>query len=137
MLWGWDDEGVTGGSGWITFRHLAVGSAVGSSGLSLAPLMPSPTRRGRRSARPTPSPRLLHHLQALLALATRPVPPARSGDDPGSRAERRRRQHLALSQRLLDPLPEALRGRGHGAQRFWVALRWGGCGMVLAQVLGR
>ncbi len=42
------------------------------------------------------------------------------------RSERRRRQHLALSQRLLDPLPEALRSRDHGADRFWSALRWGG-----------
>ena len=99
--------------------------------------MPSRTRRGRRSTRPAPSPLLLHHLQSLLALATRPVPPARSRDDAGGRAERRRRQHLALSQRLHDPLPEALRSPGHGAQLFWVALRWGGCGMVLAQVLGR
>jgi hypothetical protein len=100
--------------------------------------MPSRTGRGRRGPRPDPSPRLLHHLQALLTLAT---PPARAAkakrQDPVSRSERRRRQHLALSQRLLDPLPEALRPSGLEANLFWIALRWGGCGMVLAMVLRR
>ncbi|MFN9990523.1 MAG: hypothetical protein ACK549_09795 [Cyanobacteriota bacterium] len=94
-------------------------------------------RRGSQRRRPDPSPRLLHHLQALLAVTGRPVGRGRSeGHTPG-RAERRRRQHLALSQRLLDPLPEALRSTGRGAEQFWSALRWGGCGMVLALLLGR
>jgi len=91
----------------------------------------------RRLSRLHPAPRLLHHLQALLALAGRPAVPTPSGDQPLGRSERRRRQHLALSQRLLDPLPEALRSKDQGADRFWTALRWGGCGMVLAQWLGR
>jgi hypothetical protein len=94
-------------------------------------------RKGRRRPRPEASPRLLHHLQALLALAGRPAAGARSEDQPAGRAERRRRQHLALSQRLLDPLPETLRASNQGADRFWNAVRWGGCGMVLAHVLGR
>jgi hypothetical protein len=94
-------------------------------------------RGARRPGRPEAAPRLLHHLQALLALAGRPAPPSLSGDQPLGRSERRRRQHLALSQRLLDPLPEALRSKDQGADRFWTALRWGGCGMVLAQWLGR
>jgi hypothetical protein len=102
--------------------------------------MPSPNGRGRRGPRPDTSPRLLHHLQALLALAS---PPARARaskakrQEPVSRSERRRRQHLALSQRLLDPLPEPLRPSGLEANLFWIALRWGGCGMVLAMVLRR
>jgi hypothetical protein len=99
--------------------------------------MPSRTGRGRRGSRPDTSPRLLHHLQALLALATPPARVAKAKGDPVGRAERRRRQHLALSQRLLDPLPEALRASGLEADRFWLALRWGGCGMVLAQLLRR
>jgi hypothetical protein len=99
--------------------------------------MSAPYRGPRRFSRPQPSPRLLHHLQALLALAGRPAPPAPSDDQPLGRSERRRRQHLALSQRLLDPLPEALRSKDQGADRFWTALRWGGCGLVLAQWLGR
>jgi len=94
-------------------------------------------RGSRRSGRPVPAPRLLHHLQALLAFAGRPAASAPSGDQLPGRSERRRRQHLALSQRLLDPLPEGLRSKDHGADRFWTVLRWGGCGMVLAHFLGR
>lgn len=99
--------------------------------------MSSRTRRGRRRPRPEPSPRLLHHLQALLAVAGRPAGKGRGENSPPGRAERRRQQHLALSQRLLDPLPEAFRQSAQGADRFWRALRWGGCGMVIAQLLGR
>ena len=99
--------------------------------------MAARNRGPRRLSRLHPAPRLLHHLQALLALAGRPAPPAPSDDQPPRRAERRRRQHLALSQRLLNPLPEALRSKDQGADRFWTVLRWGGCGMVLAQFLGR
>jgi len=90
---------------------------------------------GRRGSRPDTSPRLLHHLQTLLALAAPANRATQPKTGPLGRAERRRRQHLALSQRLLDPLPEALRASGRGANRFWIALRWGGCGMVLAQLL--
>jgi hypothetical protein len=99
--------------------------------------MPSRTGRGRRGTRPDTSPRLLHHLQALLALATPLARASKSKGGPVARADRRRRQHLALSQRLLDPLPDPLRASGQQANRFWNALRWGGCGMVLAQLLGR
>ncbi len=94
-------------------------------------------RGPRRLGRSEPSPRLLHHLQALLALAGRPAASAPSGDHPPGSSERRRRQHLALSQRLLDPLPEALRSKDHGADRFWTLLRWAGCGMVLAHWLSQ
>jgi hypothetical protein len=99
--------------------------------------MPSRTGRSRPGTRPDTSPRLLHHLQALLALATPLARASKSKGGPVARADRRRRQHLALSQRLLDPLPEPLRASGLQANRFWNALRWGGCGMVLAQLLGR
>jgi hypothetical protein len=100
--------------------------------------MPSRTGRGRRGPRPDTSPRLLHHLQALLALASPPAQASKAKrQEPVSRSERRRRQHLALSQRLLDPLPEALRPSGLEANLFWIALRWGGCGMLLAMVLRR
>lgn len=106
---------IEGGLGWMSTRH----------------------QGPRRLGRPEPAPRLLHHLQALLALAGRPAAPSPSGDQPPGRSERRRRQHLALSQRLLDSLPEALRSKDQGGDRFWTVLRWGGCGMVLAQWLGR
>ena len=99
--------------------------------------MPSRTGRGRRRSRPDTSPRLLHHLQSLLALTTQPGRSLQSKEGRLGRSQRRRRQHLAISQRLLDPLPEALRASGSGANRFWSALRWGGCGMVLTQLLGR
>jgi hypothetical protein len=98
--------------------------------------MPSRTGRGRQGSRPDSSPRLLHHLQALLVLATRSERITRPREPSLSRAERRRQQHLALSQRLLDPLPPALRGADRGAERFWSALRWGGCGLLVARLLG-
>ncbi len=98
--------------------------------------MHSRYRGARRPDRPQSAPRLLHHLQALLALAGRAPVKLAPGDQPPGRSERRRRQHLALSQRLLDPLPVGLRSTGHGADRFWTVLRWGGCGMVLAHLLG-
>lgn len=81
----------------------------------------------RRSA-----PALLHHLDALLTLAS-----PRPGAQPAGAPERRRRQRLALARRLIDPLPEALRPDGHRAELFWQALRWGGLGMALALFLRR
>lgn len=99
--------------------------------------MSSRKGRGHRLPRPDPSPRLLHHLQALLALGTPPSQASKANQGPMGRAERRRRQHLALSQRLLDPLPQALRPSGGGAEKFWIILRWGGCGMVVARLLSR
>lgn len=98
--------------------------------------MPSRTGRGRQGSRPDSSPRLLHHLQALLAFSTRSQRTRLPRDTTLSRAERRRQQHLALSQRLLDPLPRGLRAADRGADRFWIALRWGGCGLLVARLLG-
>jgi len=50
---------------------------------------------------------------------------------------RRRRQRLALAQRLLDPLPPGLQSGGGGAARFWRVLRWGGLGLMVAWLLRR
>ncbi|MFN9645900.1 MAG: hypothetical protein ACK6BG_12475 [Cyanobacteriota bacterium] len=100
--------------------------------------MPSRTGRGRRGSSPDASPRLLHHLQALLTLATRSERITRPREATSlSRAERRRQQHLALGQRLLDPLPRGLRAADRGADRFWSALRWGGCGLLVARLLAQ
>jgi hypothetical protein len=91
----------------------------------------SAERKPRRRER-TDTPRLLHHLAALLSLGER------SGAGlPGGVADRRHRQHLALTRRLLDPLPPALRTPDRGAGRFWRALRWGGPGLLIGWWLGR
>jgi hypothetical protein len=50
-------------------------------------------------------------------------------------AGRRQRQRLALSQRLLDPLPKELAPADLGSQMFWRVLRWGGLGLLLAWLL--
>lgn len=101
------------------------------------PQMPSRSGQGRRRPRPSSSPQLLHHLQALLDLAAPATAEGRGDLGRLGRAERRRQQHLALAKRLLNPLPVRLRETTDGADHFWMALRWGGCGMVLAQLLGR
>ncbi len=80
-------------------------------------------RRARRKRlRPV---RLLHRLDGLLtqaALARRS-----SGV-----AQRRQLQRLALTQRLLDPLPPELSQPGRGANHFWQGLRWSTLGLLLA-----
>lgn len=92
---------------------------------------PSPRRPVGRRLLPLPrGPRLLHALGDLHSLAAfRPGSSAGAGS-----AERRRRQHLALAQRLLDPLPLGLQSPG-GAERFWRVLRWGGAGLLLSRLL--
>jgi hypothetical protein len=50
---------------------------------------------------------------------------------------RRRRQRLALAQRLLDPLPEWLGSSRRDGEIFWQGLRWGGLGLLLAWLLQR
>ncbi|MBM5796958.1 MAG: hypothetical protein FJ060_02145 [Cyanobacteria bacterium K_Offshore_0m_m2_072] len=72
---------------------------------------------------------VLHQLAGVLAL------PGQARGATGV-AARRHRQRLALAQRLLDPLPQGLRVAAEG-ERFWLILRWGGAGMVLAWWLGR
>lgn len=90
--------------------------------------MPRP--RGRSS----PSvPALLHHLDALLTLAGLDGRPSGSGRErTPSSGQRRRLQRLALAQRLLDPLPPALRPPAPHAEQAWILLRWGGLGLILA-----
>jgi hypothetical protein len=96
-------------------------------------------RRYQRLLRPEPAlgatPGVLHHLAALLTLANRPRGSA-DADNLG-RQQRRQRQHLALAQRLLDPLPVSLRAGSHAAELFWRAIRFGGAGVLLAWWLMR
>lgn len=96
--------------------------------------MTRPLRRsqpGRSNPRRRPAvakgPRLLHTIALLHGLGT-----ARSGSGSG---ERRRRQHLNIAQRLLDPLPEGLRPQDAASTLFWRILRWGGMGLLVARWL--
>ena len=72
---------------------------------------------------------LLHQLAAQLTL------PGLAKQGSGV-SGRRAQQRLALAQRLLDPLPLGLR-TPVAAERFWVIMRWGGAGMLLAWLLRR
>lgn len=72
--------------------------------------------------------RLLHLLDGIFTQASL------AGRSSGV-AERRQRQRLALSQRLLDPLPKELAPADHDSQLFWRGLRWGGLGLLLAWML--
>jgi len=95
---------------------------------------PSPRRPLLRRPLPTPrGRRLLHNLGDLHSLAAAPVAPA--GQAGRGSAQRRRRQHLALAQRLLDPLPPALLPPQGGSELFWRMLRWGGLGLLLSRLL--
>lgn len=51
--------------------------------------------------------------------------------------QRRQRQRLALTQRLLDPLPEPLVIPHRADVLFWRGLRWATIGMLLAWLLKR
>ena len=84
----------------------------------LAPQRPQPARPG-----------LLHQLGGLLSLPNQ----ARLATGV---AGRRRRQRLALAQRLLNPLPPGLKTASDG-EHFWTLVRWGGAGMLLAWLLQR
>jgi hypothetical protein len=74
--------------------------------------------------------RLLHLLDGLLSQA---LDPSRSTGV----QQRRHRQRLALSQRLLDPLPAVLSPPVGPDVLLWRALRWGGLGLLLALWLRR
>ena len=91
-------------------------------------------QRGRDSGNRPRSRGLLHPLEDLLALAQSPH---QAGQEPSSSAQRRQKQRLALTQRLLDPLPTALVAPEAAADRFWTVLRWGGLGLILARLLQR
>lgn len=83
---------------------------------------------------PTPPIRWLHVLGVLLGQVSRTE--RLSSDDNGV-AARRLRQRMVTAQRLLDPLPAALRGRDWRESSLWTALRWGGAGLLLAVWLHR
>jgi hypothetical protein len=68
----------------------------------------------------------------VLNLAAKRLPSAES-----SAPMRRRRQRLALVQRLLDPLPAGLHSQDAQKERFWRIVRWGGLGVLLAWGLRR
>lgn len=92
-------------------------------------------RRNKRPGRSRPPRRqasILHPLAALLNLSQRQP----SADASGSR-QRRQRQRLAMAQRLLDPLPQALINPATVHDRFWTVLRWGGLGLIAAKLLQR
>lgn len=88
----------------------------------------SPRRRGRTLRRRRQPVRLLHLLDALLTQASL----ARHSSGVG---QRRQLQRLALTQRLLDPLPPELLQSGNGSVLFWQGLRWLTLGLVLAWLL--
>ena len=69
--------------------------------------------------------RLLHLLEGLLAQG------ALSAQGPGV-VQRRQRQRLALTQRLLDPLPRQLAPPDRSELLLWRGLRWGTAGLLLA-----
>ena len=74
--------------------------------------------------------RLLHLLDGLLTQAS--LTAKSSGVN-----QRRQRQHLELTQRLLDPLPEQLAPPYRQEVLFWRGLRWATAGLLLAWLLKR
>ncbi|MFO8239039.1 MAG: hypothetical protein R6U00_12480 [Prochlorococcaceae cyanobacterium] len=72
--------------------------------------------------------RLLHLLDGLFTQAT--LARRSSGV-----SQRRQQQRLALTQRLLEPLPPGLVASGREGQRFWQGLRWATLGLLLAWLL--
>ena len=74
--------------------------------------------------------RLLHLLDGLLTQAS--LTAKSSGVN-----QRRQRQRLALTQRLLDPLPEQLAPPYRQEVLFWRGLRWSTAGLLLAWLLKR
>jgi len=97
---------------------------------------PRSRRPGWSTARQLRRVGVLHHLAAVLTLAGEGRAGVASADPSASAPQRRQRQRLALVQRLLDPLPTSLRSDSRAAERFWLALRWGGGGVLLARWLG-
>jgi hypothetical protein len=90
---------------------------------------PHSSRPARRARCPRQQPvRLLHLLDGLFTQAAL----ARRSSGVG---RRRQQQRLALTQRLLDPLPPELVASGRDGERFWRGLRWATLGLVLAWLL--
>jgi hypothetical protein len=74
--------------------------------------------------------RLLHLLDGLLTQAS--LTAKSSGVN-----QRRQRQRLELTQRLLDPMPERLAPPYSQEVLFWRGLRWATAGLLLAWILKR
>ncbi|MEX0588401.1 MAG: hypothetical protein WD136_04015 [Cyanobium sp.] len=72
--------------------------------------------------------RLLHLLDGLLTQASLTA-------NSSGVTQRRQRQRLALTQRLLDPLPAELALPYRQELLFWRGLRWTTAGMLLAWML--
>ena len=82
---------------------------------------------------PRPRPMRWTHLFArLFSLAERARRPDLGG---ASVANRRLQQRLAMAQRLMEVLPASLTPGTALADRFWVVLRWGGLGLLIARLL--
>jgi hypothetical protein len=117
----------------LRFRWMIHWTAFVTGSILTQSFLPSPM--GTFSQRPSRRQRgagVLHPMASVLNLAVRRVPAAES-----SAPMRRRRQRLALVQRLLDPLPAGLQPPEAQAERFWRIVRWGGLGVLLAWVLHR
>jgi hypothetical protein len=74
--------------------------------------------------------RLLHLLDGLLTQASLTA-------NSSGVTQRRQRQRLALTQRLLDPLPAELAPPHRQDVLFWRGLRWATLGLLLAWCLKR
>ncbi|MEX0589309.1 MAG: hypothetical protein WD136_08640 [Cyanobium sp.] len=74
--------------------------------------------------------RLLHLLDGLLTQASLTA-------NSSGVTQRRQRQRLALTQRLLDPLPVELALPHRQEVLFWRGLRWATAGLLLAWLLRR
>lgn len=114
--------GPGGGGGSRLGHHWTLGRGRPHPGECLCLLGPVPPSPRQRPVR------VLHLLDGLFTQASL----ARSSSGV---AGRRQRQRLALSQRLLDPLPRELAPGDLGSQLFWRGLRWGGLGLLLAWLL--
>ncbi|MCP9887124.1 hypothetical protein KBY96_04145 [Cyanobium sp. ATX 6A2] len=91
--------------------------------------LPSHSRRPRRGRGTRQRPiQLLHLLDGLFTQASL----ARHSSGVG---QRRQQQRLALTQRLLDPLPPELVASGRDGKGFWQGLRWATLGLGLAWLL--
>jgi hypothetical protein len=77
--------------------------------------------------RPLAPVRMLHHLAVLDRLLLQ-----RGSHDAADTAVRRGRQRRQL---LVEVLAERSELRLQGGDRFWVVLRWGGCGLLTAEAL--
>lgn len=81
--------------------------------------------------RPQAPVRMLHHLAVLDRLLSVSPPSRGAGSGAGSGHRRSLQRHRWLNDMLSDRLPM----EPTGGDRFWVVLRWGGCGLLAAEAL--